>query len=64
MGSLSLGTRPKTSEEAQTWITGEPFTVWRTASSNPEVPFMLVAKVASGASKLVRGKLCAARWKM
>ena len=33
------------------------------ASSTRTVPWTLVSMVSSGESKLVRGKLCAARWK-
>ena len=55
MGSLSADTRPKTSDDAQTWMTGFIAASARMTSSSRTVPRMFVFSVSIGASKLVFG---------
>jgi hypothetical protein len=54
IGRCSLPTRPNTSDDAQTWITGRWPERW-IASSRPAVPRMFVCSVSIGATKLCCG---------
>ena len=55
IGSFSLETLPKTSDDAQTWTTGSLVAFFFIASKSFAVPNILVFKVSMGESKLVFG---------